>query len=313
MGKKLSQKEWEEKFHSLPESQEYRLLSTYANNHIKVRFAHVECGSEFEMQPNNFSGGQRCPVCNGKHRKTTDGFSEEVKRISNGKYALVSEYVNCETKVALLHSVCGKEYIVTPNDFVQGYRCHHCSGNRKLSAEEVTERVFSSSKGKYSVLSTEGYRNVHSKITILHEECEESFMMTYNNFRNGQECPFCVSKERDSKAVRAIKSYLREVGFEVLEEVSVEGLVNPETGRRLRVDIHLPEVDLYIEYDGRQHFFPWDFISGEECLKKIQYLDGVKNEFFSSRHLELLRIPYNKKWKPLLNEYLLAWGYACYE
>ena len=42
---------------------EYTVLDTYIHGTIKIRFVHNICGSIFEMTPNAFLSGRRCPNC----------------------------------------------------------------------------------------------------------------------------------------------------------------------------------------------------------------------------------------------------------
>ena len=42
---------------------EYELLSDYTKSCETVKIKHVTCGNIFNMRPNNFLSGQRCPVC----------------------------------------------------------------------------------------------------------------------------------------------------------------------------------------------------------------------------------------------------------
>ena len=50
---------------------EYELLSEYYRSNINVKIKHNLCGKEFEMIPQKYLSGQRCPHCrpNRKRRK----------------------------------------------------------------------------------------------------------------------------------------------------------------------------------------------------------------------------------------------------
>ncbi len=53
----------------------------------------------------------------------------------------------------------------------------------------------------------------------------------------------------------------------------------------------LMNVQILIEYDGRQHYIPIEPLGGEEELKKIKQHDEIKNEY-ANNNITLLRIPY---------------------
>lgn len=53
-----------EKFKLWDSNNEYDLISTeYINNKTKLQFRHKKCGTVFEMRPNDFQQGYRCPEC----------------------------------------------------------------------------------------------------------------------------------------------------------------------------------------------------------------------------------------------------------
>lgn len=74
--------------------------------------------------------------------------------------------------------------------------------------------------------------------------------------------------------------------------------------KRLRFDFYLPDYDLYIECDGKQHFKPIKYYGGIDGLRKTQDHDYLKNVFCGDR---LLRIPYFEKthYRTLILKHLL--------
>ena len=64
-----------------------------------------------------------------------------------------------------------------------------------------------------------------------------------------------------------------------------------------RYDFYLPQYNLFIEYDGQQHYEPARFHGGNNeknihVLKKIQEHDKIKNKYCEENNINLLRIPY---------------------
>ena len=60
----------------------------------------------------------------------------------------------------------------------------------------------------------------------------------------------------------------------------------------MRFDFYLPDKDIYIEYDGEQHFY---FSSGwntKEKVLKTQKLDLLKNQWILDNKKKLYRISY---------------------
>ncbi len=63
-----------------------------------------------------------------------------------------------------------------------------------------------------------------------------------------------------------------------------------------RYDFYLPEYNLFIEYDGKQHYEPVRFFGNSkdaECVfKRTQEHDAIKNRYCEENNINLLRIPY---------------------
>lgn len=120
------------------------------------------------------------------------------------------------------------------------------------------------------------------------------FKQEANAHIQGAGCPRCCS----SKGETQILDYLTEKGVEFKTQHTFSDLINPKTGRRLRVDFWIPSLTLGIEYDGKQHFQQAYFsrsVDPEKELQDLQFRDEVKNLYFKSRGLELLRIAYTDK------------------
>lgn len=67
-------------------------------------------------------------------------------------------------------------------------------------------------------------------------------------------------------------------------------------GKSYRFDFYLPKYNLFIEYDGQQHFEPVRFRGEkrdiEEEFIKLQERDMIKNKYCEDNNINLLRIPY---------------------
>jgi hypothetical protein len=81
-------------------------------------------------------------------------------------------------------------------------------------------------------------------------------------------------------------------------EKQFSDLFAPDTNLPLRFDFYLPNHNLLIEYDGEGHFMEVNFSGSlsndltKQRLKRMQYLDDIKNQYAQSNQYILLRIPY---------------------
>ena len=68
-------------------------------------------------------------------------------------------------------------------------------------------------------------------------------------------------------------------------------------------DFYLPDYNLCVEYDGKQHYESFDFFGGDDMFKIIQERDKLKNEYCINNNIGLLRIKYNEKILIVLNNF----------
>ena len=126
------------------------------------------------------------------------------------------------------------------------------------------------------------YKGVSSKIKIIcpkHGEFNQLFRSHYYDL-NG--CPKCNSSKGEVKISNILTT--NNVKFQTQKKFNPLG--------RKSFDFYLPEYNLCIEYDGRQHFESIDHFGGKESLKTQKCNDKVKNKFCENNNIDLLRIPY---------------------
>jgi hypothetical protein len=107
-------------------------------------------------------------------RKTNEEFIKEVFDLVGSEYKFIEEYRNSNTKITVLHISCDREYSVTPANFLSGYRCPHCSKEkREVSYDELKKRVIEIHGDIYDFLSE--YRKLDVHIEIRHKHCGYSW------------------------------------------------------------------------------------------------------------------------------------------
>lgn len=117
-----------------------------------------------------------------------------------------------------LHMICpnGHKIHMKFSSFKNGHRCAKCSGNKKLTIEEVKHYIESF---EYKILSSE-YINNSTKLDM---QCPKghSFKMRFNDFKNGQRCRECYNKfVGDSKrhSYDYVKNYIEMRGYELISK-----------------------------------------------------------------------------------------------
>ena len=93
-----------------------------------------------------------------------------------------------------------------------------------------------------------------------------------------------------------IIGFLQGHGIRYVREAELKDLVNPLTGKALRVDFFLPDYGIVIEYDGRQHFrytpkyHGDDPIRGRELVLEQQRRDKIKNDYCKEKGFTMWRL-----------------------
>ena len=128
----------------------------------------------------------------------------------------------------------------------------------------------------------EKYRGMHNKILVKHNKCGFIWAITPANIKLGKGCPKCNKKV--SKGEQKIIKWLENnsIYYESQVPVDIEG-------HHLFVDFYLPSFDLYIEYNGEQHYKMVNFFGGKEKFNKQQKNDCLKRDFLKKK---LIEIPY---------------------
>lgn len=275
---------------------EYELVSEYINVKTKVTIKHLTCGHVYNVRPDAFTSGQRCPKCFGKHRKSND----DIKAILKDEYKLLSDYKNNKSKIKLKHLECGHEYEVIADHILRckGYLCPKCKGKRlqvilKKSTGEYQQQLnkFIGNKD-YKVVSD--YINERTKIKVLHIPCNTEFEALPNKILYGtKRCPKCFPNK--SLGEMLVEQYLLNNNLKYSLQYTFNECVSSKQ-KPLRFDFAVfnenNRLDYLIEYDGQQHYSPVEIFGGEESFKIQKENDTLKDEFCSKNNIKLIRIPY---------------------
>lgn len=272
---------------------EFTVIGEFSGSKSKIKMLHNKCGHTFEMLPYNFIYGQRCPFCNSNFNKINlDKAKTAFKR--KGLLLLEKEYINSKTKMKCKCLKCGNiDKISYARVVYDDCGCAVCAKNKKLNFSDVKDKIEKS--GEYLVLSNKTeYKNVHSVLEIKHKKCGYIYHNQYNNFRNGQRCPLCESKNSSrgmSKAVRNIIKYLIDNNIQYKTEYKFDDF---KINKRLaRYDLFFLDRNLLVEYYGKQHYkYNKSGFFNKEAFKKIQESDTKKQKYAKDHNINLEIISY---------------------
>ncbi|RGG64626.1 hypothetical protein DWX11_09745 [Ruminococcus sp. AF18-29] len=111
-------------------------------------------------------------------------------------------------------------------------------------------------------------------------------------------CPNC---EKYYLGERNIREILLENNQTFEEQYKFQDCKNI---RPLPFDFYLPDKNICIEYQGRQHYMAVDYFGGVDSFNKQQYNDNIKRQYCTENNIELVEIPYTENTKSKIYECL---------
>lgn len=277
------------------------LSKAYKNNSTKLNIQ-CKCGEEYIVDFNTFKKGQtKCKKCFWSENKHYKKYTyEQVKQYIevNSECKLLSiEYEDCFSKLDVL-CACGKQYKISFAHIKQQEKiqCKYCSNAEvsetfKLTEDDVRNRVSGKYNNKYSVTDFSFYKNSQNGFIVFkHNECGAHFKSTVHSALYGDlKCTHCEGNT--STGERIISMWLDRNSISYFTQYGFEDCVYK---RKLLFDFYIPSHNLLIEFDGEQHYKPFDIFGGEKSFIEVQIRDNIKNNYCYEKSITLVRIKYDK-------------------
>lgn len=166
--------------------------------------------------------------------------------------------------------------------------CPHCAGTyngdkvgKRLPLEEAQSRLDNNLEEKYDILS-DSYKGWASKALIRHS-CGKIFKCSPRDLLYHSHCP-CI--KISSKGERKIKDFL------INNKIFFEEQKRLDTIKKAPYDFFLPDYNLLIEFQGRQHYEPVEKFGGEKQFEIQQEIDKRKNSIAKEQGYNILYISY---------------------
>ena len=148
---------------------------------------------EFKQRPDKHLRGHKCPKCHPLHKKTTEEFIAQARKVHGDKYDYSKViYKGALNKVIVICPIHG-EFLVLPNNHLSGQGCRECyKDERKKTIEEFIAQARKVHGDKYDYSKVE-YKNANTKVCII---CPEhgKFWQTPANHLSGKGCKKCIGR-----------------------------------------------------------------------------------------------------------------------
>ena len=229
---------------------------------------------------------------------TTNQFIKRAEVIHNSKYdySLVY-YINAKTKVKI---ICNKHGIfeqVPDSHITQKTGCPLCSKKHKYTNDEFINKAVLIHNKTYDYSEVK-YINNYTKIKI---KCEKHgiFEQTPSNHLSGKGCDLC----QKSKNENLITIFLKNKNINHKQQHKFDDC---KYIRSLPFDFYLPDHNICIEFQGKQHYQPIEFFGGKNGFILQQKRDNVKINYCKNNNIRLIIVKYNDNLLEKLSNYFIV-------
>jgi len=268
----------------------------YVNSREKVIIICPEHG-EFKQRPASHLMGVGCKYCSYNlsseiNLSTLEHFVTKAKLVHGNKYNYSKvKYVNSREKVIIICPEHG-EFKQTPTSHIIGNNCYKCGiikahANKAITTEQFIERAKKVHGDKYNYEKVE-YKGRHNKIIVICYKHGE-FKQDPSSHLRGNGCPVCD----ESHGEKIIRQHLKENNIKFISEKSFKDLRGINNGL-LRFDFFLPDFNICVEFDGRQHFDRKYCERYYNNYNTLKLHDRRKSKYCRNNRIRLIRIPYYK-------------------
>ena len=252
---------------------------------------------EFYMTPKLLYYGRGCPKCAGetKKRKTksTEQFIQEANLIHDYKYCYnKTKYIQSDKKVVITCPIHG-DFEQRASSHLSGCGCPKCGTERGTQIKKKsTEQFIKDSKtihgNKYNYNKT-NYINAYTKVIIT---CPKhgDFEQTPNSHLKGRGCPKC----NQSHGEEIIENWLKNNNISYNHNYLIKTDSSVRKSCNIFVDFYIPCKNLFIEYNGKQHYVSVKYFGGDINFKQQINRDNFLKEYCQNNNINLLIIDYTK-------------------
>ena len=242
-----------------------------------------------------------CPICS-KGGNTND-FIEKARKIHGSKYDYSkAKYTGRHQKLIIICPIHG-EFRQEAGSHLSGHGCPKCGSDsmkfkQRKSLDKFIEKSNEIHNNKYDYLKT-NYVNNSTKVEII---CPKhgSFWQRPDAHLIGQGCPKCEC----SKGETLIESYLKQnnIKFIPQHKIPIDKSIN--SSGITKIDFYLPNYNLFIEYNGKQHYVPIKYFGGQITFEHQQKRDQYVRNYCKKNSIKLLEIRYDEDIEKILYENL---------
>ena len=308
MAKKLTTQEFIERARLVHGDKYDYSKANYKNAQENITIICPEHG-EFTQKASHHLSGHGCKKCsdhkNGRAKASKlEQFICKAQALHYSRYDYSqSIYVNARTKIKIICPIHG-EFYQTPDHHLRGHGCPKCgfestANSKRSTTEQFVEKSIKVHGNKYDYSKVE-YVNNYTKVCIICPEHGE-FWQTPSDHLSGRGCKECSESQGERQLIKILKEYsinfIRQYKIEINNKINKSGITS--------IDFYLPIYNVFIEYNGIQHYIPQEYFGGRLKFEDYQIpRDNYIRSYCKSKGIKLIEIPYQIKSYDEIIEYL---------
>ena len=265
----------------------------YIKSIIKVKIKCNKCGSCFWQTPNAHLRGANCPICE-NHYMDLEMFKERAAKVHNNKYIYdKTVYLSANKKVIITCPIHG-DFLQTPRSHTSGAGCPACGKDLNVASKRYTTEGFIEAArrvhgDKYDYSRVQYNKNGYNKVLI---GCSKHgyFLQQPNAHLAGCGCPKCKRSIGEDK----IALYLERKGIKYKDQYMIHNEDLFCKNRRIYVDFYIPDMNLFIEYNGSQHYKREKYFEEKRPFEDQESRDIALKTYCKQHGIGLIEIPYTK-------------------
>ena len=271
-----------EKYKSIHNNKYTYEKTQYIDANTKICVTCPEHG-DFYILPFKHLNGQGCAKCKGRNL-TQEEIIENFKKVHGRKYDYSKvEYKKSKEKVCITCPIHG-DFYQTPQKHLSGQGCPKCSVSEREQNKPMSSSFFikrsNEQHGNFYTYKNISFKNLHEKVEII---CpiHGSFKQIAQDHINGHGCPKCNM----SRLEEEVSLLLKENNIIFEEQKTFDWLKHKNN---LRLDFYLPDYNIAIECQGKQHFEAIDIFGGNRNFQVTIERDKKKRELCQNNNITLL-------------------------
>jgi lipid-A-disaccharide synthase-like uncharacterized protein len=273
-------------------------LVYYLGNTKKVKILCRKHGV-FEISPNSHIINKTgCSKCSSNRKITT----AEFINISKEKYSEYNfsyektDYFNQKSSVTITCQKHG-DFTVLANLHLYGNsHCNLCSSRIIWNFDYFQSESNKVHRNKYKY-DRDSFKNSTTKTLIFCESHGEFWQSPELHLKRKSGCPVC----RTSKGESTISNLLEKLKIEYIPQKIFDGCKHISD---LKFDFYIPQLNICIEFNGRQHYESVKAFGGDTEFEKIKLRDSIKEKWCLDNDTNLVVIKYTDNIEEKIKEFL---------